>query len=241
MKVFSATDRGLVRSMNQDSIYCQENAVGSFPNLFMVADGMGGHKAGDYASRTCVERIAGAVKESTRRTPVSIMEEAVSAANKKIIEDASGNSELTGMGTTLVMAVIIENIVYVANVGDSRLYLIREGCIRQITEDHSLVEEMVRNGEIKKEEARLHPNKNIITRAIGAARQVTADYFEIEIGQGDFVLLCSDGLSNMIEDQEMLSIVKDNGEDIRAAGEMLVETANRAGGKDNISIILIKL
>lgn len=236
MKVFSATDRGLVRSMNQDSIYCQENAVGSFPNLFMVADGMGGHKAGDYASRTCVERIAGAVKESARKTPVSIMEEAVSAANKKIIEDASGNSELTGMGTTLVMAVIIENVVYVANVGDSRLYLIREGCIRQITEDHSLVEEMVRNGEIKKEEARLHPNKNIITRAIGAARQVTADYFEIEIEQGDCILLCSDGLSNMIEDQEMLSIVKDNGEDIRAAGEMLVETANRAGG-DRKSVV----
>lgn len=240
MESFAVTDIGQKRQMNQDYIYCTENSVGSFPNLFIVADGMGGHKAGDYASRTCVDCVVESIRESQRKTPISILEEAINYANRQVLLDSKANSEYEGMGTTLVAAVIIDEVLYVANIGDSRLYVINDEGIRQVTQDHSLVEEMIRNGEIERREARLHPNKNIITRALGTSEEVAADYFEVELKKDDIILLCSDGLSNMIEDEDIMYVVRRYSQ-IETAGDKLIEKANACGGKDNISIILIRV
>ncbi len=240
MESFAITDIGVKRQVNQDYIYYVENSIGSFPNLFIVADGMGGHKAGDYASRTCVDCVADSIKNSQRKTPISIFEEAINNANRQVLMDAKSNSEYEGMGTTFVSAVIIENILYVANIGDSRLYIINDDGIKQVTQDHSLVEEMIQNGEIERKESRLHPNKNIITRALGTSEEVAADYFEVELKKDDVVLLCSDGLSNMMEDEDIMYVVRRYSQ-LSTAGSKLIEKANACGGKDNISIILIRI
>lgn len=242
MKSFSITDVGVKRKMNQDYVFCEENAVGSFPNLFIVADGIGGHKAGDYASKTCVETVVNTIRNCSLRTPISTMEKAIHDANRKLLEDAAGNQDLEGMGTTFVAAMISEDkLLYVANIGDSRLYIITGSQIKQITEDHSLVEEMIRNGELSRKDARFHPNKNIITRALGTAKEVVADYFEVPLVEGDVVLLCSDGLCDMMEDEDIMYIVRNCQKDIGAAAHQLIERANENGGKDNISIILIEI
>lgn len=242
MKAFSITDIGMKRHVNQDYVFSSENAIGNFPNLFIVADGMGGHKAGDYASRVCVQTILESVKNSILRTQIGVLEEAIGAANKRIFEDAASNSGLEGMGTTLVAAVVMDNnLLYVANVGDSRLYIVNEDEIRQITEDHSLVEEMVKTGELDRNEARFHPNKNVITRAVGTAKNVVADYFEVQLKPEDKILICSDGLSNMLDDREMQYIVNRYSGDIEKAATELVKKANINGGKDNISIVLVQV
>ena len=196
MKAYSKTDIGSKRTMNQDSVYCNENSVGSFQNLFIVADGMGGHKAGDYASRLCVEKIVYAVEQSKSITPVTILEEAVTEANKGVLEEAKANAEYEGMGTTMVACTLQKDTLYIANIGDSRLYIINDD-IKQITKDHSLVEEMVRMGELEPESARVHPNKNIITRAIGAVDEVAVDFFTLQLQKNNRILLCSDGLSRI--------------------------------------------
>lgn len=240
MNTFSITDTGRIRTSNQDCVFCEENAVGSFPNLFLVADGMGGHQAGDMASRICVEEVVRQIQATDRKTPVSVLEQAISVANQKIYQTAIQDKALEGMGTTLVGTMIEGNTAYIVNIGDSRLYQLRD-TLRQITVDHSLVEEMVQSGEIQKNEMRTHPNKNIITRALGTDTAVRPDCFEIEVQEGDVLLLCSDGLSNMLEDNQIENIVRENAEDLKQAGESLVRQANDAGGKDNISVILIRL
>lgn len=247
MKTFSITDVGMKRQINQDYVFKSEGAVGYLPNLFLVADGMGGHKAGDFASRRCAETIVEQIRQSALKTPVGILEEAISKANDVLYRKSISDAEYEGMGTTVVAAVIAGHDMYVTNVGDSRLYVVRDK-IRQITEDHSLVEEMVRNGELEKKDARLHPNKNIITRAVGTNKFVVADYFEVPVEKGDIVLLCSDGLSNMIEDDEIFRIIRQSRDDIHSSqvgleqtGDSLIETANRNGGKDNIAVVLIEI
>lgn len=240
MKTFSITDTGRVRSSNQDCVYCEENAVGNFPNLFLVADGMGGHKAGDTASRMCIDEVVERIRDTKLSTPVGVFEEAVDAANTAIYEQSMSHVELEGMGTTLVCATVMGRTAYVGNVGDSRLYQLRS-TLKQITVDHSLVEEMVQSGEIQKEEMRTHPNKNIITRALGTDVAVRLDCFEIEVQEGDVLLLCSDGLTNMLEDEEIEKILNEHKSDMKEAGRLLVEQANRAGGKDNISVVLVQL
>ena len=240
MNTFSITDMGRMRSSNQDCVFCEENAVGNFPNLFLVADGMGGHRAGDTASRMCIEEVVRYILSTDLQTPVSAFDHAVQTANLVIYEKSRSFEELSGMGTTLVGTTIVDQTAYIINVGDSRLYHLRDG-IRQITVDHSLVEEMVKSGEIQKEEMRTHPNKNIITRALGTDTTVRPDCFEIEVQEGDVLLLCSDGLSNMLEDEEIEKIIKEHISDMREAGERLVELANEAGGKDNISVVLVRV
>ena len=183
MDTFSMTDMGLLRNSNQDSVFCEENPIGRFPNLFLVADGMGGHKAGDLASRFCI------------------------AEKVKLIQSS------TALHYHLA----------------------------QITVDHSPVEEMVLSGEIQMEDMRTHPNKNIITRALGTDDTVRPDCFEVKVEPGDVLLLCSDGLTNMVEDSQIEKIVKENKEYMKLAGEKLVQQANEAGGKDNISVILVRL
>ena len=202
MKTFSKTDIGMVREVNQDYVFVSDFPVGKLPNLFVVADGMGGHKAGEFASRFTVEVVKEALAESSEETPEAMIIQAITSANRKLLETAKQDSRMEGMGTTLVVATVIERTLYLANVGDSRLYLLNDE-IKQVTKDHSLVQEMVRLGGIKQEDAKNHPDKNIITRAIGAKEDVEVDFYEYRLKQGDMILMCTDGLSNMVEDEEM--------------------------------------
>ncbi len=240
MRSFSITDVGEKRQINQDYVFCEENSIGGLPNLFIVADGMGGHNAGDYASRFSVEVFTERIRTNQLKTPIGMISDALQYTNDLLLEEANAKNDLQGMGTTFVVATIIEAVLYVANVGDSRLYVLREG-IKQITEDHSLVEEMVKTGEIERKDVRFHPNKNIITRALGAGSAVTPDYFEVELTEGDIVLMCSDGLTNMMDDKDIMDIAQAYPEDLEMMAGTLVQKANENGGKDNISIVLVKL
>ncbi len=238
MKSFALTDVGQKRECNQDYIYRNEEPVGMFPNLFIVADGMGGHNAGDYASRFCVEDFTRRISESKEKTVISTIEHAIRETNEQLILQAKEHADLDGMGTTFVLVSIFERHLYVANIGDSRLYIIGSE-IKQITMDHSLVAEMVRNGDLNEEEARFHPNKNIVTRALSTNGVVVPDFFEVDISPEDIVLLCSDGLFTMLENSEIFSIVKQYGDHLEEACSELIKRANEYGGKDNISVILI--
>ena len=238
MKTFSITDVGQLRETNQDYFYTSENPVGNLPNLFIVADGMGGHNAGDYASQYTVEQIVDVVSKSKETDPAKIIKEGIEQANSMLLERANEDIARKGMGTTVVVLSITDNRLVIANVGDSRLYIINDS-IRQITKDHSYVQEMVRMGEIDAEMAKDHPDKNIITRAIGVGKEVTIDFFEEEVTHGDFILMCSDGLTNMVEDDAIKSIILGQ-RDIAEKAEKLVETANRNGGKDNSTVVVIE-
>ena len=241
MEAFSVTDIGRKRSVNQDYVFCSTDAIGAFPNLFIVADGMGGHNAGDYASRFCVETFVEMIRASSERTPIRRIEKAISDTNELLRKRSSEDESLAGMGPTFVLCTVLEKVIYAANIGDSRLYMIDDSGIDQITVDHSLVEEMVRNGEIDRREARFHPNKNVITRALGVTKNVIPDFFELDVREGSSLLLCSDGLSNMGEDEEIRRIVRAYPNDIRRAAQELVDRANENGGRDNIAIVLIQL
>lgn len=239
LKTFSITDIGRERKMNQDYVYASASPVGNLPNLFLVADGMGGHNAGDYASQYTVEKVKCEVSENPDGEPVRILREAIEAANYGLRRKARENVTMSGMGTTIVAATCEGRTLTVANVGDSRLYIVNRE-IRQITRDHSLVAEMVRMGNLDREAARRHPNKNIITRAVGVDNTIDIDFFTEELADGDIVLMCTDGLTNMLEDEEICSILNARKELDRKASE-LVDAANSNGGKDNIAVILVQL
>lgn len=238
MKTFSITDVGMVRQVNQDYVFTTGKPLGILQNLFVVADGMGGHQAGDYASKCTVEVMIKEIAKSEGEDIERVLVKAIKSANREIIKEASSDEHLKGMGTTVVVATVKEQMLYFANVGDSRLYLINQG-IQQLSKDHSLVEEMVRLGGIKPEEAKHHPDKNIITRAIGAKADVDVDFYEHRLKRGDIILMCTDGLSNMVEDEELFHIVQGS-RDIVEAGEMLVEAAKENGGTDNIGVVLFE-
>lgn len=239
MKTFSMTHVGKRRETNQDYMYTSETAVGNLPNLFLVADGMGGHAAGDYASRFTVEKIVECIRSSKCTEPVAAIQDAVLEANRRLLQEAGTDPKKAGMGTTIVAATVDGRKLYTANVGDSRLYVINHESITQITKDHSLVEEMVRLGEMDRETAKDHPDKNIITRAVGVLPEVSADFFETWLETEDTILMCSDGLTNMVEDEEIKRIVLGQ-RDIVEKAEKLVEAANEKGGKDNITVVLIE-
>ena len=238
MRIYSATDVGQKRKMNQDYVFASADPVGNLPNLFVVADGMGGHNAGDYASSHAVGIVVEEIREDADFNPVKVIRHAIESANTEIITQAQKDEKLRGMGTTMVAATIVGHYAYVANVGDSRLYVAGEQ-IQQITKDHSLVQEMVRMGELNAEEARNHPDKNIITRALGAERTVDVDFFDLKLEPGNVVLMCSDGLSNMVEDDRIGEIISDTDRDLQERGQALISEATRNGGKDNIAIVLI--
>ncbi len=239
IKTFSITDIGKKRKMNQDYVYTSEMPVGPLPNLFLVADGMGGHKAGDYASKCAIETIVETVESSLDTETVSVLEKAIRRANDVVRQKAESDEAMNGMGTTVVAATLDGDTLCVANVGDSRLYIVGNREIRQITRDHSLVEEMVRMGGLKREQAKNHPEKNIITRAIGAEDEVDIDFFSVVLKPGDIVLMCTDGLTNMIEDEEIRMILHGQ-RDLVEKAESLVNAANNNGGKDNIAVVLIE-
>lgn len=236
MKTYSITDIGKRRSANQDFVYASDRPVGNLANLLIVADGMGGHNAGDLASRYTVESMVEYIEHSSEKRPIPLISSAIHHANELVIEKARSDKGLEGMGTTVVAATEKDGYLYVANVGDSRLYLIDQE-IEQITRDHSLVEEMIRVGELQRKDARSHPDRNVITRAIGVRTPVRIDFFDIKLEEGDKILLCSDGLTNMVEDEEILHIVKKSSSPKEAAQRLITE-ANKNGGKDNISVVL---
>lgn len=239
IKAVSKTDIGRLRQLNQDFVFTSVYPLGALDNLFLVADGMGGHRAGDYASKCTIETVIEMCSKSKGKKLVSAITDAITEANSRVRRKAMEDSNMIGMGTTLVLATIEDNILTVANVGDSRLYVMSDDGIRQITRDHSLVEEMIRMGGIDRNSARNHPDKNIITRAIGASSNVNVDFFEVELKDGDVIFMCSDGLSNMIEDDEIYEITQ-NSDSLDDAATKLVDTANENGGKDNISVVLVK-
>ena len=240
MEVFSRSDIGLVRKENQDS--CSFSVISSSCVWAVVCDGMGGAKGGKTASSTAVEFITEFLNKNysdkmDEEELAALLIDAVDGANSEVYKKAIDNVELTGMGTTCDLVFIRNSIVHVVHVGDSRTYSIRGGKILQITEDHSVVQEMVRRGELTYEEAQNHPNKNFITRALGIKPSVRLDYIEANFIYGDVLLICTDGLTNHVTTGDMVKICHEN----RGEGLItkLVDCAKDGGGSDNITVTVI--
>ncbi len=225
--------------MNQDYVFATDSPIGGLDNLYIVADGMGGHNAGEYASAFSVEELKDLVVELGQAEIEIILHRALQEVNRRLRTVAASDSRYYGMGTTIVIATVRGGILYVANVGDSRLYL-KKNRLRQITVDHSLVEEMVLAGTLDQKKARTHPDKNVITRAIGAEDTLEIDFFREKVSEGNIVLMCSDGLTNMVEDSEIEEILGSSSS-LEDAGGQLLEKANENGGSDNISVLLVKI
>ncbi len=242
LRFAAGTDRGLVRDGNEDSYRIIEKSSQN-PYVYIIADGMGGHNCGEVASRMAVDYISKCVEQDGRRllSPQGMEREIrrmVEDTNASIFETSLQKPEASGMGTTLTMAVITGERVVVAHVGDSRLYLIHDEVIEQITEDHTYIWELIKNGSLTREEAEFHPRKHVITRAIGTSPDLEIDMLDLETERGDILLLCTDGLTNMICDDEIYRILKSN--EPEAACEALIEAAKSKGGEDNITVIVIK-
>jgi len=241
LQAVKLTDVGRVRSHNEDYVdfYVPPDArqLERKGAIYLVADGMGGHQAGEVASQGAVELVIGRYYSDTTHDVGTSLVRAFRAANKLIYDQAQADPAKAGMGTTLVAAVILGRKVYLANVGDSRAYLINKAGIVQITEDHSWVEEQVRAGLLTPEQAVHHPQRNLVTRALGTKPSVDVDLFEGELGRGDFLLMCSDGLTGRVEDQEITSLVA--GHPLEEAARLLVALANERGGNDNITVLLV--
>ena len=233
------TDVGRKRLVNQDTVYISDTTIGVLPNLYIVADGMGGEKAGDYASKSLIGYMLTYI-EHTIKMPVTAIQGAIEYANANLFAEGSKNPNLSGMGTTVVAASIIDNTLHVFNVGDSRCYVLDENSISQITKDHSLVEMLVSKGEITRESAEYKENKSKITRAVGAEERVLIDSFEVDLAGNEYVLLCSDGLTNMVDDRKIFNIISSSA-GVKSSAKRLVEEANLSGGSDNISILLIDI
>lgn len=239
MRCFAGTDVGRFRKTNQDFPFASAEAVGPLPNLFMVADGMGGHKAGDYASRFIVEQVNKNLKALPEGTkPVAALKRAIEQANADLYSESLKDPGKEGMGSTLVAVTMADQAMYIANVGDSRLYLLRDD-LSQVTRDHSLVEEMVAQGKMERDSEFYRLQKNIITRAMGISPQVRIDFFEVPLMEGDCVLLCSDGLTNMVDDAGISRILKTT-DTLEEKTEALIHAANENGGKDNIAVVLVE-
>ncbi len=229
----SATDVGRVRTVNQDLPLER-------PNLYAVADGMGGHVGGEVAARVAVETL----EQAFERVPTAAgLQEAISEANAAVWHESQVNADLRGMGTTLTAAALVggaggHDVLALANVGDSRAYVFSEDRLVQVTDDHSLAEERMRQGEMTEEEAAVHPQRHILTRALGVSSEVEADMWELELRSGDRLVLCSDGLSNEVGTDEMADILRTVG-DPGGAARRLVEAANEHGGADNITVVVI--
>ena len=232
MQANSLSDIGLVRKINEDS-YLVKESIG----LFVVADGMGGHKGGQLASTIAIQTIDDFFNEDNDHAQKgSYLSLALNIANRRIFEAASKGENL-GMGTTVTGIKIINSKAYIAHIGDSRAYLIRNNNIELITNDHSLVGELMRNGELSEKEALTHPHRNILIRALGTEPEVEIDLLEIDLQVDDILLLCTDGLSNHVDKEEMLNIVQ--GYNIKEAVNLLVKVALDRGGTDNITVVLV--
>lgn len=240
MRIVAKTDVGKVRSSNQDSY-----AAGEFQNgvaWAVVCDGMGGSAGGNIASATAVksisERITSGYRDGMTSSSIkNLLSTAITNANYEIFDLASANQELRGMGTTVVAAIITHSAVYVAHAGDSRAYIISSDEIRQITKDHSVVQDMVEKGEITPDEAKRHPKKNLITRALGVDEEVKADFSVEDTKKDDVLLICTDGLTNFVDPAEIYRVVCDSKNADFA--DTLVRLANENGGGDNITVVAV--
>jgi PPM family protein phosphatase len=228
----SATDPGRRRRQNEDSYVVQ-------PPIFAVADGMGGAQAGEVASRLA----AAALTEGTTRGEgdEARVDELIQEANRRVYQRSNEDAATSGMGTTITLALVGDKTVTIGHVGDSRAYLIRNGRLEQLTQDHSLVAELVRSGKLSPEEAETHPQRSVITRVLGTDPAVDVDTFTIEGADGDLFLLCSDGLSSMVDDRTILDAVEAHRRDLQRAAKVLVEAANRRGGEDNITVVFFEV
>ena len=224
------TDVGLTRKQNEDAAWYDEKKA-----IYAVADGMGGHLAGEVASQMAIDAVRD-MAERERTPSISALKDMVRAAHEAIFAHAEENSECAGMGTTLSVLWRGGNYVYIAHVGDSRIYRLREGVMERITQDHSLVEELVRAGIITPEQARTHPRRNVITRALGTQGENEPDLLVADIRKGDVFLLCSDGLTSMVEDSAIEETLRDN--NLERAADSLIEQALAAGGRDNVTVVL---
>lgn len=240
MRSFGVTDIGKKRKINQDYLFYSDQPVGCFPNLYIVADGMGGHKAGDKASSYAVTRFVELSRKLEGLHPFTAMEQLIDQVNEEVFHISSQQEEYAGMGTTFVAATVMDEMVYVMNIGDSRLYFYDGETMRQITMDHSLVEELVRAGQLAPEESKNHPQKNIITRAVGVYENMKPDFFKVPIGANQKILLCSDGLSNMVDD-EMLEEILAKEDSVEKLAEECKEEALFFGGTDNIAVVIAQM
>ena len=239
MQIFSKTDRGRVRTDNQDAYFAgkiTDDAV-----FAVVCDGMGGANAGNVASELAVRHISEYVIRSYRdgmdmTDTEKTLKNAIVSANISLYDKAVNNTELAGMGTTAVAAFVKDGTAVIAHVGDSRIYLVN-GEIKQLTRDHSVVQSLIESGKITPEDAKVHPRKNVITRALGAEENVAVDSDCLNLSNGDTLLLCSDGLTNFLDDKDILKVFQNN--DISAVAERLVEEANENGGGDNITVVTV--
>lgn len=242
MKIVAKTDKGLVRENNQDAY-----AVGELPGEVawaVVCDGMGGAAGGNIASALAVkvisDKITSSYNERMRDSSIkNLLDSAIAAANIEVYDMAYSRPDLKGMGTTVVAVVVRNNVAYIAHAGDSRAYLVNKNGVEQITVDHSLVQNLVDRGEITKEEAEHHPNKNVITRALGVDKRIDVDFSEVDMYENETLILCTDGLSNCVNNSELAEDIKDG--QYYAFADRLVKRANRNGGNDNITVVAIAI
>ena len=221
---------GRKRRHNEDAWVCE-------PPIFAIADGMGGARGGEIASRVAATALGENVDGSGEERVVALIQQ----ANRRVYERASEDSDASGMGTTITVALFEDGVVSFGHVGDSRAYLIRDEKLEQLTEDHSLVAELVRSGRLSPEEAEAHPQRSVITRALGTDPDVDVDSFSVEGKPGDLFLLCSDGLTSMVGDEAILDVTERRRDDLDATAKELVGAANRSGGEDNITVVLFEI
>ncbi len=243
MRFAAASDKGLVRENNEDCYRIIQGDGRKTPAIFIIADGMGGHNSGEVASRVAVDYSEQIIMQNGDRLKNSrhlpeFIQKIMEGANRKVFDLANRDIAHAGMGTTMILSMVSEGRMYTGHVGDSRLYLIRKSKMQKITQDHSLIEELVRNGTITKSEACSHPRKNIITKALGCTGYLQMDIYETRLKPEDILLLCTDGLSNMVNEQEILEILDREQEPGKACKE-LVHAANGYGGQDNITVIAV--
>jgi len=241
MRYFSTSDRGMIREINEDS--CFSGELNGYI-LFILADGMGGHKGGEKASKKAIETVIAVLSEklTAKMIPGQIMlllSEALECANREIISLAKTDSTLSGMGTTCDICLIVKNTAYIAHIGDSRVYKIskKSGDAKKLTKDHSLVEYMIETGAITREESINHPQKNVILRALGTSTEINADVFHTRLSQDDVILMCSDGLTNMLSESDIAKVISSSTSPEESANE-LIQMANAAGGNDNITVVV---
>jgi len=244
--VYGLTDVGSVRNQNQDAIfYCNEK-VGPFPNLFAVADGMGGHKAGEVASHLALAEFTTHIQNFRAKDFIpkenflDVFIEAAQVASAKVLEQAASDENMQGMGTTLSACTITPDTIYTVHIGDSRIYVITPQSIKQITKDHTYVNELVKTKHITAEEARTHPRRHVLTKVLGTQEHLDADCDIFAVGGTTAVLLCSDGLTNMVDDETIRKIATGGGY-VADRTKRLIDEANKNGGQDNISVVLVNI
>ena len=243
MKFFSKSDIGLVRTENQDRVWTGTLGENEEAVALVVCDGMGGENAGSCASQMTLdlmrERLESGFRPSNNRNFIrNLLITSVTAANSLVFDRARTEPDKRGMGTTCVAAIVCDERAYIINVGDSRCYHIFDESIQQITKDHTVIRKLIERGEITEEESKTHPRRNSITRAVGAAREITPDYFEIDLEQGNCLLLCSDGLHSYGDDAEIAGIIVNN--PIQKCCDLLIDYALANGGRDNATVALIQ-